>query len=171
MTDDRPSPIRPTDDEARGLARKLVSGARIAALAVTDPETGVPRVSRVAFGLDAEGTWLTLVSTLATHTAALRAAPRAGLLLGEPPAKGDPLAFPRLSVEVEAAFVSRDDPRHAGFRSAWLSHHPKSALYVDFPDFSFVTLTPRAADLNGGFGKAFRLTAGDLAPADETPEL
>ncbi|SFJ92870.1 HugZ family protein [Celeribacter neptunius] len=163
MREDKPSPIRPTDDDARQMARDLVTGARIAALAVTDPETAAPHVTRIAFGLGGDGAWLTLVSDLSGHTKALRANPMAGLLLGEAPQKGDPLAFPRLSVSVEAHFVPRQSEEHAACRAAWVTHHPKAKLYVDFGDFSFVRFTPRSADLNGGFGKAYRLSPGDLS--------
>ncbi|KAB6718131.1 MULTISPECIES: pyridoxamine 5-phosphate oxidase [Roseobacteraceae] len=164
MTQDAPSPFRDTDDAARRLAQDVIGAARLAALAVLDPTTGAPHVTRIAFGLAQDGTWMTLISELSAHTQALRTDIRAGLLLGEAPSKGDPLAFPRLSVCVDAHFVSRDDLRHRDLRAAWLGHHPKSALYVDFADFSFVTFTPLSADLNGGFGKAYRLSAADLTP-------
>jgi len=164
MTQDAPSPFRDTDDAARRLAQDVIGAARLAALAVLDPTTGAPHVTRIAFGLAQDGTWMTLISELSAHTQALRTDIRAGLLLGEAPSKGDPLAFPRLSACVDAHFVSRDDPRYRDLRAAWLGHHPKSALYVDFADFSFVTFTPLSADLNGGFGKAYRLSAADLTP-------
>lgn len=162
MTKDTHSPIRPTDDGARTMARDLIAGARIAALAVIDPDSGAPYVSRIAFGLGAKGAWLTLVSDLSAHTKALRSSPRAGLLLGEAPDKGDPLAFPRLSVRADARFVPHGTEEHLNHREAWLKHHPKSQLYVDFADFSFVSFVPFGADLNGGFGKAYHLTPDDL---------
>ncbi|AVW93259.1 pyridoxamine 5'-phosphate oxidase family protein [Celeribacter baekdonensis] len=164
MTQETTSPIRNTDDTARALAQDVITASRLAALAVLDPTTGAPHVTRIAFGLAQDGTWMTLISDLSAHTQALRTDTRAGLLLGEAPGKGDPLAFPRLSARVDTDFVTRDDPRHGALRTAWLSHHPKSALYVDFADFSFVTFTPLTADLNGGFGKAYKLTAADLIP-------
>jgi hypothetical protein len=40
-------PVRPTDDEARALARSLIAGARSGALGVIDPETA-PRWSRAS---------------------------------------------------------------------------------------------------------------------------
>ncbi len=162
MTQDSPSPIRPTDDDARDMAQTLIRQARIASLAVLNPESGAPHVTRVAFGLGLEGQWLTLVSDLSFHTRALRSTPQIGLLLGEAPTKGDPLAFPRLSAQAAPEFVARDSKDHAVHREAWLKHHPKSALYVDFADFSFVAFTPISADLNGGFGKAYNLTAQDM---------
>lgn len=48
----RPDPVQPADAEARALAFALLTGANHAALAVTDPETGAPGISRIAFGLD-----------------------------------------------------------------------------------------------------------------------
>lgn len=160
---DAPSPIRPTDDEARRLARALIEGARFGALAVVHPETGLPHVTRIAVGTDAEGGPTTLISDLSLHTRALRAEPRACLLVGEPEPRGDPLTHPRLSLDVVAQFVPRG-PEHAALRSRWLELHPKARLYVDFGDFSFVRLAPAGAALNGGFGRAFVLTAADLAP-------
>jgi len=158
------SPIRPTDDEARRLARELLAGASHGALAVLDPATGAPSVTRIAVALDPGGVPLTLVSDLSSHTRALRADPRASLLLGEPGDRGDPLTHPRITLAVEAAFVPRDSPDHAALRAHWVARRPKSKLYVDFADFSFVRLRPASAALNGGFGKAFELTAGDLLP-------
>ncbi|MDP3338866.1 HugZ family protein [Frigidibacter sp.] len=160
---DEPSPIRPTDDEARALARGLIAGARFAALAVLTPGSGAPAVTRIALGLDAAGLPLTLISTLSAHTKALHATPRAGLLVGEPGPKGDPLTHPRLSLDTLASFVDRAAPDHAALRTLWLASHPKSKLYIDFADFSFVRFTPLGAALNGGFGRAFVLTPQDLA--------
>lgn len=156
------SPVRPTDDEARDIARKLITSARVASLAFLDPKTGTPLATRVGFGLGTNNTWLTLISELSGHTRALRTDNRVGLLLGEAPTKGDPLAFPRLSVRATCDFINRTDPSHAVHREAWLSHHPKAKLYIDFADFSFVRFTPLAADLNGGFGKAYALGTEDL---------
>ncbi|MCA0044148.1 HugZ family pyridoxamine 5'-phosphate oxidase [Celeribacter litoreus] len=164
MTEKPTSPIRPTDDDARALAGALVRDARIASLAFIAPDTGMPTVTRVAFGLGHDGSWLTLISSLSAHTRALKEDARVGLLLGEAPQKGDPLAFPRLSVSAEAAFIERVSDDHTAYRDAWLTHHPKAQLYVDFADFTFVRFTPLSADLNGGFGKAYHLTADDLRP-------
>lgn len=157
-----PSPIRPTDDEARALARNLLGAASFAALAVLTPGTGAPSVTRIAIGTDAAGMPLTLISSLSAHTRALRASPRAGLLVGEPGPKGDPLTHPRLSLDTEATFVDRTSPEHDTLRTRWLASHPKSKLYIDFADFSFVRFTPLGAALNGGFGRAFVLTPQDL---------
>ncbi|MEZ5794205.1 HugZ family pyridoxamine 5'-phosphate oxidase [Albidovulum sp.] len=164
MANEPTHPIRPTDAQARALARAIMQGARTAALAVIDPETGGPHVSRIAFGRAPDGTCLTLVSDIARHARALRADQRASLLLGEPGAKGDPLAQPRLTLAVTAGFVAPDDPERPGLRAAWLAQHPKARLYADFADFHFVRLEVSSAFLNGGFGKAYAMKPVDLVP-------
>ncbi|MBK5928254.1 HugZ family protein [Rhodobaculum claviforme] len=158
---DAPSPLRPTDDDARALARALIAGADFGALAVVHPDTGLPHVSRVGIATSADGTPVTLVSDLSLHTRALRAAPRACVLLGEPGPRGDPLTHPRLSLDVTAGIVARG-AEHDTLRARWLARHPKATLYVDFGDFHFVRLVPTGAALNGGFGRAYALTAADL---------
>ncbi|MCB4456113.1 HugZ family pyridoxamine 5'-phosphate oxidase [Leisingera sp. McT4-56] len=158
------TPIRPTDDEARALARSLMAEARFAALGVM-LEAGQPLVTRVAFALDPQGDPLSLISDLAQHTQALRQHPACSLMVGEPGAKGDALTHPRLSLMAAAEFVPRQDPEHAALAAGYLRQHPKAKLYLQFADFSFVRFRITAAHLNGGFGKAFHLAAADLLPS------
>ena len=160
------SPIRPTDGEARALARRLLHEARFGALGVIEPETGAPMVTRVAVGTDAAGRPVSLVSDLSAHTGALRANPACSLLVGEPGARGDPLTHPRLTLQARAHFLRKGEAGHEALRAGWLESHPKSRLYIDFADFSFVVLEVQAGHLNGGFGKAYRLGPGDLGPGD-----
>lgn len=159
---DKPNVLRETDDEARKLARVLLRSARSGALAVIEPQSGgFPFVSRVLLGIDVDGAPVILVSRLSTHTQALLADRRASLLTGEA-GKGDPLAHPRLTVQCEAEEVRRDSDEHARIRERFLRRHPKAGLYIDFPDFGFFRLAPQRASLNGGFGRAYALTADDL---------
>lgn len=153
--------IRDTDDEARLLARRLVRGARFAAIGVLEPATGFPFASRVLTGMDVDGAPVILVSGLSVHTDALMRDPRASLLFGEP-GKGDPLAHPRITVRTSAERLPREAPGHARLRARFIARHPKAALYADFPDFAFFRMVPVSASLNGGFGKAFALEASDL---------
>ena len=158
---DKPKVIRDTDDDARRQARILLRGARFAAIGVLDPETGFPSVSRVLLGTDIDGAAVILVSNLSAHTGALLADPRASLLTGEP-AKGDPLAHPRLTLQCLAESVAHDSPVHTRLRDRFLARHPKSQLYIDFPDFRFFRLVPERASLNGGFGRAYHLSKDDF---------
>lgn len=153
--------IRPTDEEAIGLSKSLMRSARHGALAVLDPETGAPQASRVAVATDLDGTPIILVSSLSGHTPGLLADPRCSLLLGEP-GKGDPLAHPRISLACEAHRIDRETEDHARASRRFLARHPKAKLYADFGDFSYFLLHPQSASLNGGFGKAYRLTRDEL---------
>lgn len=149
-------PFLSPDGDARVLARRLTDAARHGALATL--RDGQPFVTRVALAPDG-AELLTLVSDLSPHTQALRDHPRASLLIGEP-GKGDPLAHPRLTLAVEAQFLDKTEETAA----VYLAAQPKAQLYIGFGDFHLVRLTPESAMLNGGFGKAYRLTADDLRP-------
>lgn len=157
MTD----PIRPTDDEARALARELMSQARFAALGVVQPD-GLPLVTRAGFGLSPAGEPMVFISSLAAHTQALRRNPACSMLVGEPGRKGDPLTHPRLSLSGRVAFTGPGGEGHAELAAAYLRGHPKAKLYIGFADFAFARLQVEAAHLNGGFGRAFHLTPADL---------
>ncbi|MFC3612315.1 HugZ family protein [Lutimaribacter marinistellae] len=157
-----PDLFRPTDAAARAQASSLIDSATYAALAVTDPDNGRPSISRIALATDQRGMPLSLISSLAPHTAALEANPACALLIGEPGDKGDPLTHPRLTLHATARIIARETLDHAELLARYLSLRPKAALYADFVDFRFVLFAPEDALLNGGFGKAFRLTAADL---------
>jgi len=156
-----PDPVRPADAEARALAQGLLALGH-AALAWTDPDTGTPGISRIAFARDPQAGLLTLVSGLAPHFRALRDRADCALMLGEVGEKGDPLTHPRLMIRARAAFIAPDDPDRPAIRARWLERNPKAQVYIDLPDFAFVRLTPVSALLNGGFARAFQLSPQDL---------
>jgi putative heme iron utilization protein len=155
-------PLQPVDDAARRLARNLLRRARHGALATLDPASGAPLASRTGLACDMDGAPVFLTSTLSAHTQALLADPRCSLLVGEP-GKGDPLAHPRITVTGSAERVTADGGElRARLRRRYLARHPKAELYVDFPDFSFWRLNIAQASLNGGFGRAYAMTASDV---------
>ncbi|MGB0660077.1 MAG: HugZ family protein [Mangrovicoccus sp.] len=156
------NPIRPTDDEARALAKDLLVKARYGALAVLDKDTGAPYVSRVALALTPDGQPVTLISELSSHTGHLLANPAASLLVGEPGDKGDPLTHPRMTLNCKAEFLRHGEPGRDALRDHYLSQIPKAKLYIDFGDFLFAIFRVDSIALNGGFGKAFHLTPADL---------
>ena len=158
MTD----PIRPTDDDARALARSLLQDARFGALGVRDPATGTPMVSRIGVVPGPDGLPLALVSDLSFHTKALKADPACSLLVGEPGDKGDPLTWPRLSLMGQARFIRHGDNDHPALAEHYVSLQPKAKLYIGFGDFALIRMDVQSAHLNGGFGKAFVLVASDL---------
>jgi heme iron utilization protein len=154
------TPIRATDPEARLLARALLRGTQAGALATLDG-TGKPFCSLVSVATYGEGSPVILVSRLSGHTRHLLADGRASLLLARQ-GKGDPLAHPRLTLEVTAEAIAHDTVLHLQTRSRFLRRHPKAALYVDFPDFLFFVLKVQGASLNGGFGRAYALLPSDM---------
>lgn len=157
----RIEPIRATDDDARALARDLLHTARFATLATHEAGTGFPFASLVSLATDLDGTPVILISRLSGHTGNLMADPRASLLIART-GKGDPLAHPRITLMVTARVIDRDSPEGARVRLRFLAQQPKAALYVDFPDFSFVALEVVRASLNGGFARAYSLVREDI---------
>ncbi|MFZ2102256.1 MAG: DUF2470 domain-containing protein [Oricola sp.] len=155
--------IRETDDDAIRLARTLIATARHGALAVINRETGFPGASRVALATDIDGTPIILVSALSGHTRPMLDEPRTSLMVGEV-GKGDPLAHPRITLFTRARRIDRDTEEGQRVRRRYLARNPKAALYADFGDFAFFRLDIDRASLNGGFGKAYELTADDFAP-------
>ncbi|MFN3641654.1 MAG: pyridoxamine 5'-phosphate oxidase family protein [Gemmobacter sp.] len=158
----RTDPINPTDDTARAQARALIAGAAHAALAVIEADTGHPFVSRIALAQTPDGAPMSLISTLSAHTRALLADPRCALLIGEP-GRGDPLAHPRLTLRAAARFA--DGAEDAALRAHFAALRPKARLYAGFADFRVVVFAPHSAALNGGFARAYALTADDLRGA------
>ena len=148
------SPFRALDDEGRNTLQDLLRESH-AALGVLD-NAGAPSVSRIAF-LWLEGAAYSLISTLSDHTQALEADPRCSLLLGIPGERGDPLTHPRLTLSARAEIADK-----AALRDAYLSKRPKAQLYFDFTDFRVIRFAIQHGVLNGGFGKAFRVTLDDL---------
>jgi len=154
-------PFLPVDDEARLLAKRLIRTARAGALATLGAEDGLPFASLVAVAADLDGSPVILTSRLSVHTRLLMADPRCSLLLSDI-GKGDPLAHPRLTLLARAEPLEPGSDETQAVRRRYLLQHPKAALYVDFPDFGFWRLNPVSGSLNGGFGRAYRLTREDL---------
>lgn len=153
-------PLLPVDEGARRLARGLLRTARHGALATLDPADGAPLATRAGLACDLDGAPVFLVSTLSAHTQALLADARCSVLVGEP-GRGDPLAHPRLTVTGRAVRAD-DEVSRARLKRRYLARHPKAALYADFPDFAFWRLEVARASLNGGFGRAYAMTPGDV---------
>lgn len=140
-----------------GLAKRLLRSVRAGTLATLDSETGAPFASLVTVATDPGGSPLILVSRLSAHTRNMDADPRASILLAVS-GKGDPLAHPRLTVSGRLELAEGE-----AVRRRFLARHPKAELYVDFPDFTFRRLVVEVGHLNGGFAKAARLTAAEMA--------
>jgi putative heme iron utilization protein len=162
MPDRLPEGARPPADfDPKALAKTLLRAIRAGTLGTLDRHTGHPFASLVNVATDIDGAPLILTSRLSTHTANLEADGRASVLLAET-GKGDPLAYPRLTVLGRFAAVAKESVEDARVRRRFLARHPKSELYAGFGDFSFWRLDVVSAHLNGGFARAADLKAADL---------
>ena len=162
MQDDKPRDvILETTVDAIRLAKTLIRTARFGAIATLDPETGWPAATRVGVSTDFDGAPTILISRLAAHTRGLLNDPRCSLLLGVP-GKGDPLAHPRVTLACAAREIAPASDEAGRIAGRYLHHQPKAELYAGLGDFRFFRLEPVGASLNGGFGKAYALTASQL---------
>jgi heme iron utilization protein len=157
LPENAPSP----DFDSRSVAKELLRTIRAGTLASLDRHSGHPFASLVNVATDVDGSPLILISRLSTHTANLEKDGRASLLLASI-GRGDPLAYPRLTVLGAFAPIGRDDPREARARRRFLARHPKAELYAGFADFSFWRLAVVSAHLNAGFARAADLNGADL---------
>jgi putative heme iron utilization protein len=172
MPDRLPETARPPEDfNPIAAAKELLRATRSGALATIDRNTGHPFCSLVNIATDVDGSPLILVSRLSTHTANIEVDPRASVLLAST-GKGDPLAYPRLTVLGAFVTIAGNTPDGARVRRRFLSRHPKSQLYAGFGDFSFWRLNVASAHLNGGFARAADLKAGDfITSLDDAAEM
>lgn len=146
------------DGDAAFAARGLLRAARAATLATTVPG-GQPFASLVTPAVASDGTVLLLLSELAEHTRHLRADPRCALLAGGAPAEQNPQTAPRVTVTGMAEPASSE-----ALIARYLAVHPYANLYAGFGDFHLWELHPKGALFVGGFARAVRLRAADLAP-------
>lgn len=148
------------------LCRALTARARVATLSThaRDPE-GHPYGSLVAFACDARGRPLLLLSTLAEHTSNLEARAESSLLVCEPgPPDADPLSLGRVTILGVTTRVP--EAERADARATFLAREPRAAAYVDFKDFAFYRLEPRALRFVGGFGRMSWVGADDYLGAN-----
>ncbi len=138
-------------------ARKLLRAARVGTLAsVAD---GQPFASLVTPACAPDLSVLLLLSDLSEHTRHLRADPRCSVLVAGMPEGPNPQTAPRVTVTGLAEVAA--DP---ALKPRYLAVHPYASLYAGFGDFSLWRIRPLGGLYVGGFARAARLRAADLAP-------
>ena len=142
--------------EARGLIR----GAMAATLATT--ANGQPFASLVTPAPAPDLSPLLLLSTLSEHTRHLAADPRCALLFAGAADGPNPQTAPRVTVTGLAERVPGAEV--PALKARWLARHPYAALYADFGDFALWRVRIGGVLQVGGFARAERIRAGDLAP-------
>jgi heme iron utilization protein len=149
-------------DDARAL-RTLLDTRPVAALATL--HHGEPAASMVPFAMLPGGTRLVIhVSRLATHTKDMLAHPAVAVLVTaslEPGAS--PLALPRASVQGNARVCEPEAAEYAPAREAYLAKLPQAEELFAFSDFSLFLVDIRSVRYVAGFGRAFAVTAPQLA--------
>jgi heme iron utilization protein len=146
-------------DPARGFvweARKLLRAARVGTLASS--ADGQPFASLVTPACAPDLSLLLLLSDLSEHTRHLRADPRCSVLVTGAPQDANPQTTPRVTVTGLA-----EPTAEPALRSRYLAVHPYAVQYVDFADFSLWRIRPLGGLYVGGFARAARLRATDLA--------
>jgi len=168
----RPRPQPPADVQAR--LRALLADGDALSLALHDPREGGAVQASYAPARWHDGAFELLVSGLAPHTPALRACPRAGvLLLGD--AGGQPYARPRLTLEVQAEWP--DGAEAQGLIARLEGHFGNIVpLLAGLPDFSALRLRPVSewqrpcGRLVLGFGAAFAVRVAATGELEVEPE-
>jgi len=146
-------------DTAQGFvweARKLLRAARVGTLASS--AGGQPFASLVTPACTPDLSLLLLLSDLSEHTRHLRADARCSVLVAGVPQDANPQTTPRVTVTGLAE--STADP---GLKSRYLAMHPYAARYADFADFTLWRIRALGGLYVGGFARAARLRAADLA--------
>ena len=138
-------------------ARKLLRAARVGTLA--SAADGQPFASLVTPACAPDLSLLLLLSDLSEHTRHLRAEPRCSVLVTGTPEGANPQTAPRVTVTGLAERIA-----DAALKARYLAVHPYAALYADFGDFSLWRIRPLGGLYVGGFARAARLRAADLAP-------
>ncbi|MCC7425405.1 MAG: pyridoxamine 5'-phosphate oxidase family protein [Alphaproteobacteria bacterium] len=152
---------------ARGPAAEEIAAARALLRRARDGVLGTvlagqPFCSLVTPAPAPDLSPLLFLSALSEHTRHLRADPRCSLLVQGPPAGPNPQRRMRLTITGLAAPVPEAEA--AALKARWLARHPYAALYAGFADFALWRIAIGAALLVGGFARARRLAARDLAP-------
>jgi putative heme iron utilization protein len=150
---------RPGGDKASApwQARRLLRAARVGSLATS--ADGQPFASLITPSCAPDLSVLMLLSSLSEHTRHLRADPRCAIMVTGAQETANPQTAPRITI-TGLAELEPD----AGLKARWLLMHPYAAMYADFGDFALYRVRPMAGQLVGGFARAFRLKAADLAP-------
>ena len=137
------------DFEPAKAVRLLLRRSRQGALATLMAASGDPYFSLVNVASHPDGSPILLISHLAVHTKNLLGDPRVSLMLDER-AAGDPLEGSRIML---AGLAEPAGDAVAVLRRRYLNAHPSAEAFVNFKDFSFFRIRPKAAHLVAGFGR------------------
>ncbi|PVH65091.1 hypothetical protein PAHAL_2G421300 [Panicum hallii] len=143
-------------EEIRTILDRSVRGV----LATHSQEhAGYPSGSMVDFACDQDGSPILAVSSLAVHSKNLSGNPKCSLVVAK-----DPEDRTDTVITVYGDAVPVSDEQKDLVRSAYLRRHP-DAFWVDFGDFSFLHIKPKAVRYVSGVATAL-LGSGEFSPAE-----
>ncbi|TKW35475.1 hypothetical protein SEVIR_2G375000v4 [Setaria viridis] len=146
----------PPVEEIRTILDQSVRGV----LATHSQEhDGYPSGSMVDFACDQDGSPILAVSSLAVHSKNLSGNPKCSLLVAK-----DPEDRTDTVITVYGDAVPVSDEQKDSVRSAYLRRHP-NAFWVDFGDFSFLRIKPKAVRYVSGVATAL-LGSGEFSAAE-----
>ncbi|GAV78947.1 DUF2470 domain-containing protein/Pyrid_oxidase_2 domain-containing protein [Cephalotus follicularis] len=122
----------------------------------SEKHDGYPSGSMVDFACDADGSPILAISSLAVHTKDLLVNPKCSLLVARDPEDRTDLV---ITVYGDAIPVSENDK--GAVRTAYLARHP-NAFWVDFGDFQFMRIEPKAVRFVSGVATAL-LGSGEFS--------
>lgn len=165
-TENDPNPAPETSYAER--SRTLLHLGKVGVLSThSRKQEGFPYGSVMPYAVDAAGSLLFLISSMAMHTQNLVRDPRASLFVTVPEAKGDPLEAARLTVIGKASKVPKAELE--GVPESYLSRHENARYWVDFKDFAFYRMEVVDLYFVGGFGAMGWVEKDDFARADPDP--
>jgi len=154
------------EDDPAGLARQWLLQTHAGTLCTTSCKRGVegfPFGSVVPFALTPDGRPYILIARIATHTANLRADPRASLFVRQPDMQGDPQAGWRVTLMGTWEQVAADDPSLPELHARYVQRVPTADGYLQTHDFAYWQMTElRKVRFIGGFGKICWLAGHEL---------
>jgi hypothetical protein len=146
-------------------ARTLISLGRIGSLSTHSRKfRGFPFGSLMPYAADERGRPVFFISSMAMHTQNLGQDPRAGLLVAQPEAGGDPLGAARMTVVGSAAEVPA-----AEVRDLYLSRYENAKFWQEYTDFAYYRLEVEGVYFIGGFGVMGWISAEDYGVAQPDP--
>ncbi len=149
-------------------ARTLLHLGRVGSLStLSRKRPGFPFGSLMPYALDGAGRPVFLISTMARHTQNLQQDGRAGLLVTQPEASGDPLGAARVTLVGNVSPIVEAEVGEA--RRLYLERHENSKYWVDFDDFSFFAMDVVDVYYVGGFGVMGWVAAPEYSQAQPDP--
>lgn len=149
-----------TPDERETL-RRLLRETRWAALA--SARDNEPLSTWIAV-VPCDHGYLMHISHIALHTRYLLSNRRASLSFTEPDAdlSRDPQTLARVSLQGLVEWIARDSPGWTAAQATYLSALPSAAVQFGLADFYLARFVVESARYVPGFGRAHRLSAGEL---------